>query len=95
MMYILGMIRINIYIPETLNKQLEFTAQRKKQVKAEVIREALEKGLPAVTPKDDSAKRLLELAKMAEKIHTGKAPNDVSINHDYYAWGGEKRSEED
>lgn len=42
--------------------------------------------------KRNSAQALIDLAKMAEKIVTKPGdPTDVSINHDYYAWGGEKR----
>lgn len=93
MMYIKSMLRINIYIPEELNKRLDFTAKAKRKAKAEVIREALNKGLVSLQKsKSPSAQALLNLAKMAEKIPTkGRVPKDFSKNLDYYTWGGEKR----
>ncbi len=86
------MLRINIYIPEDLNKKLDFTAKSRHKAKAEVIREALGQGLQVIQPKYGNAQALLDLAKMAEKIPTkGKVPKDLSKNLDYYTWGGEKR----
>lgn len=89
-MYIKVMLRINVYIPEDLNKKLDFMAQAKHKAKAEVIRKAIEKGLEETQPHLNQG--LIELVRLAEKIsfppHT---PTDVSENHDYYAWGGKKR----
>jgi len=86
------MLRINIYIPEELNKRLGFAAKSRGKVKAEVIREALDYGLTATEPKFGNGQALVDLAKMAEKIPTtGKVPKDFSKNLDYYTWGGEKR----
>ena len=86
------MLRINIYIPEDLNKKLDFTAKSRRKAKAEVIREALDHGLQVIQPKSGNAQALLDLAKMAEEIPTvGKVPKDFSKNLDYYTWGGEKR----
>lgn len=96
MMYNHGMLRINIYIPEDLNRKIEFTARAKKRVKAEVIREALDKGLKVgYSQKSSSAQALLDMAKEAERIAEKfniKGPKDLSENHDYYTWGGEKRN---
>ena len=86
------MLRINVYVPEDLNKKLDFTAKSRRKAKAEVIREALEHGLRAIQPKSGNAQVLLNLAKKAEVIPTkGKVPKDFSKNLDYYTWGGEKR----
>ena len=92
MMYIVSMLRINIYIPEDLNQQLDFTAKYMQKVKAEVVREALEAGLRKIQPKSNSAQALLDLAKKAEKIPTkGNIPKDFIKNLDFYTWGGKKR----
>ena len=92
MMYSFFMLRINIYIPEDLNKKLAFVAKTGRRAKAEVIRDALEQGLGAIAPKLGNARTLLNLAKMAEKIPTaGRVPKDFSKNLDYYTWGGKKR----
>lgn len=86
------MLRINIYIPEDLNQKLNFTAKYKRKAKAEVVREALEVGLREIQPKSSTAKTLLTLAKMAEKVPTkGDLPKDFIKNLDYYTWGGQKR----
>ena len=86
------MLRINVYVPEDLNKKLDFTAKSRRKAKAEIIREALEHGLQVMQPKSGNAQALLDLAKMAEKIPTkGEVPKDFSKNLDYYTWGGEKR----
>lgn len=51
-----------------------------RKTRAYIVREALE----------DRA--LLNLAKLAEKLPLStKAPRDLSLNHDYYAWGGRKK----
>ena len=86
------MLRINIYVPEDLNRKLDFTARSKHRSKAAIIREAIEKGLKTIQPKSTNAQALLDLAKKAEQIPTrGKVPNDFSKNLDYYTWGGKKR----
>lgn len=86
------MLRINVYIPEELNKRLDFTAQEMRKVKAEVIRDALDKGLSIIQPKSRTAQSLLELAKKSEEVPTqGSIPKDFIKNLDYYTWGGKKR----
>lgn len=83
------MLRVNIYLTDELNKEIERQALISKKSKAEVVREALEKGLKKAQPK--SAQALLDFAKAAEKIPTkGKLPKDLIENMDYYTWGGDK-----
>ena len=86
------MQRTHIYLPDDLNTEIEFTAKTQRKSKAEVIREALKEGLKVVEPKKSrSAQALLEMAKEAEKLHVS-GPKDLSYNHDYYTWGGKKKS---
>lgn len=62
--------------------------------KAEIVRMAIDSGLRSISPKDNSAQRLLDLTKEAEKIPTvGKVPKDLIKNLDYYTWGGTKQDE--
>lgn len=83
------MLRVNIYLTEELNREIEQQSRLTNKPKAEVVREALEKGLKKAHPK--SAQALLEFAHLAEKIPTkGKLPKDLIENMDYYTWGGEK-----
>jgi len=87
-------MRFYIHLPEELGHKIETTARFNRTTKAEVIREALKKGLktsPRVNSK--SAEALLNLAREAEKIPTkGKIPKDVIENMDFYTWGGSKKT---
>ena len=86
------MQRISVYIPDDTRQKINLVAKAKNKIQAEIIRDALDKGLRVIQPKSTSAQVLLDLAEMAKKIPTkGKVPKDASINHDYYLWGGEKR----
>lgn len=86
------MQRISVYIPEDTRKRINIVAKAKTKPEAEIIREALEKGLDVIHPKVTSVQALVDFAKMAEKIPTkGKVPADFVKNLDYYTWGGEKR----
>lgn len=85
------MLRTYLYIPEPLNKRINTTAKLQRKSKAEVMRYALENGLDLISAQG-GAETLLKLAKLAESLPPDpNAPNDLSINHDYYAWGGKKR----
>lgn len=86
------MQRISVHIPTDLKRRINIVAQAKSQVEAEIIREALDKGLEKIHPISTSAQALLDFSKMAEKIPTlPGTPTDISTNHDYYAWGGQKK----
>lgn len=84
-------MRFYIHLPEELGYQIERTAKVTQKTKAEIVRHALEKGLKFTHHrKSQSAKALLKLAEMAKKLK-GIGPKDLSINHDYYTWGGKKK----
>jgi len=85
------MQRISVFIPDETKRTINITAKAANKTEAEIIRDALSKGLKANHPKSN-AQALLDLAKMAKKIPTkGKVPADFIKNLDYYTWGGEKR----
>jgi len=86
------MLRVNIYLTEELNREIEQISRISAISKAEVVREALKKGLNKTSLKPNPNKALFEFIKLAESIPSEfGAPTDVSVNHDYYAWGGRKR----
>lgn len=88
---VLRMQRISVHIPDETKTTISLAAKAGNKTEAEIIRDALDKGLAANHPKSN-AQALLNLAKMAEKIPTkGKLPADFIKNLDYYTWGGEKR----
>lgn len=89
------MQRISVHISSDIKQRISRTAKATNKAESEVIREALHAGLNIIAPKRNSAQALLDLAKMAEQLPARHdAPKDVSENHDYYAWGGSKKSEE-
>ena len=90
------MQRISVYIPEDTRNRINIVARIISKAESEVIRDALEEGLEKIYPKSASAQALLYFSRMAEKIPTlPGTPKDVSANHDYYAWGGQKKKKHD
>ena len=85
------MQRTHIYLPEELNREIDYIAKLQGKTKAEITRKVLEEGLKTIKPKQSSStEALLKIVREAKKIK-GKAPRDLSINHDHYTWGGPKR----
>ncbi len=90
------MQRISVYIPEDTKQRITLISKAKSKLEAEIIRDALGEGLDIIYPLSNSAQSLLNLAKMGEKMSTPPGtPRDVSTNHDYYAWGGQKKNKND
>lgn len=88
------MQRISVHITDETKQRIDLAVKAKKKVEAELIREAIDAGLNIIAPKSNSAKQLLNLAKMAKGLpHDPKDPTDVSAKIDYYAWGGSKNDE--
>lgn len=85
------MYRMHIHLPDELKSQIAVAAMEAGEPKAEVVRKALQHGLKAYqSSRSSSAANLLKLADQASTT-PGRGPRDLSINHDYYAWGGRKR----
>ncbi len=88
------MQRISVHITDETKQRIDLAAKAKRKVEADLIREAIDEGLKKIYPPASSTQALLNLAKLAEQIATKPGtPTDISENHDYYAWGGEKKSE--
>lgn len=86
------MQRISVHISDETRQRIDLAAKAKRKVESELIREAIDAGLNIIYPKFSSAKALVDLAKMADKLPSKpNAPRDVSENLDYYAWGGQKK----
>jgi len=81
------MLRSYIYLPDELGRKIKRTAKLQKKSRAQVVREALEKGITSMQREQGaSAEVLLKLAKLAEK-YTIRGPKDLSANLDKYTWG--------
>lgn len=85
------MLKTYLYIPDELNKEIVQLASTQKKSKAAVLRAVITKGIEATKKERASgAEWLLKLAEMAKKYDV-KGPKDLSINHDYYLYGGKKK----
>lgn len=81
------MLRINIYIPEDLNRRLDLAAKSTYKAKAEIIRQALEKGISAVQQQGTaSVQVLLKIIELGKKYRV-KGPKDAVENFDEYLYG--------
>lgn len=67
------MIRTQLYLPERLYQELDLLAKRKRQPKAKVIRELLEKGVSGQTRRGAAGRALLRLAQIG-----ARGPKDLS-----------------
>lgn len=86
------MLKTYLYIPEQLEEKLKLTAKTQRKSKAEVMRQALQEGISVIEKQQaGGAEVLLKIAELAKKHHV-KGPRDLSINHDYYLWGGKKKN---
>ena len=80
------MLRTYLYIPEHLQQKISYTAKNQNKSKAEVIRQALEKGITQVTQQGTaSAQVLLRLAELGKQQNL-RGPKDSSEKMDQYLW---------
>ena len=80
------MLKTYLYLPESLNKRINYTAEIQNKSKAAVIREALEHGINTVQRQGSgSAEVLLKIAELGRKNNT-KGPKDSSAKMDEYLW---------
>ncbi len=80
------MLKTYLYIPEHLDKKIKQTAKAQNKSKAEVMRLALEKGIPAVDEYNNaSVEVLFKIAELGRKYKL-KGPKDGSKNMDKYLW---------
>ena len=81
------MLRTYLYIPDNLEKQINQVVQAQKKSKAEVLRQALEKGIAAVQQQGTaSARTLLKLAELGKRSGF-RGPKDSSKRIDELLWG--------
>ena len=83
------MQRISVHITDETKQRIDLAAKAKNKVESELIREAIDAGLNLIVPKFNSAKALVNLAKMAKGLPSERAePTDVSSDTATYAFGG-------
>jgi len=83
------MLKTYLYIPEQLGVKINQTAQNQNRSKADVIRQAIEKGIVVVSQQGTaSAQALFQIAEVGNK-YKPKGPKDLSKNLDRYLWGME------
>lgn len=80
------MLKTYLYIPEHLNKKIDYTAKTQNKSKAEIIRQALENGIGTVQQQGTaSAEVLLKIAELGKKNNV-RGPKDSSTRMDEYLW---------
>lgn len=80
------MLKTYLYIPEHLNRKIDYTAKMQNRSKAEVIRQALESGIGTVQQQSAaSAEVLLKIAELGKKYNV-KGPKDSSTRMNEYLW---------
>lgn len=81
------MLKTYLYIPEQLGQKIHLTAKTQNKSKAEVMRQALERGI--INLQQQGIASVQALFKIAEigKRHKPKGPKDLSSNLDKYLWG--------
>ena len=81
------MLKTYLYIPEHLEEKLKLTATTQHKSKAEVMRQALEKGISVVAQQGTaSAQVLLKIAELGKKYKV-KGPKDAVEHFDEYLYG--------
>jgi predicted DNA-binding protein len=81
------MLKTYLYIPEQLEEKIKYTAKAQKRSKADVIRQALEKGIFAVQQQGTaSVQVLLKIAELGRKYKV-KGPKDAVERFDEYLYG--------
>lgn len=77
-----------VYLDKGLLSYIERLAQSLRRKKADLMREALARGVKEIRPvHSGSAQALLELAEFAEGLPPDKSvPKDLSTNLDKYLW---------
>lgn len=80
------MLKTYLYLPETTYKEIRTLAKTEKTSRAQITRQAIEKGLEALRrKKEGSVEVLFRLAELGKKykIH---GPRDASTKMDEYLW---------
>lgn len=81
------MLKTYLYIQDHLEKQINQAVQIQKKSKAEILRQALEKGIAAVQQQGTaSAQTLLKLAQIGKRS-SFRGPKDSSERIDELLWG--------
>ena len=81
------MLKTYLYVPEELEEKINLTARIQHKSKAEILRQALEKGIIAVQNQGTaSVQALLKIAQIGKQNNV-KGPKDGSEKMDKYLWG--------
>ncbi len=81
------MFKTYLYIPEQLEEKIKYTAKTQNKSKAEVMRQAMEKGISTLQQQGTaSAQVLLKIAELGKKYKV-KGPKDAVERFDEYLYG--------
>lgn len=80
------MLKTYLYVPDDLEEKINITARSQNKSKAEVIRQALEKGIVSVQNQGTASTAILLKIAALGKQNSVKGPKDSAVNHDRYLW---------
>lgn len=85
------MQRISVHVSNETKRKLDLVAKFENKIESELLREAIDAGLDLIFPKFNSAKHLVDLARMAKKLKSQpKELADISSDTAKYAFGNQK-----
>jgi len=88
------MFKTYLYLPENLEEKIKYTSAAQKKSKAEVMRQALEKGIADLQREGSaSAQTLLKLAELGKK-HKLRGPKNSSVRMNELLWGKDWNKDE-
>ena len=81
------MLKTYLYVPDELEKRINLTAKIQNKSKAEVIRQALEKGITVVQNQGTASVKVLQKIAELGKKYNVKGPKDAVERFDEYLYG--------
>ena len=85
MLYVIDMVRTQVYLHKDQVQEIAFIAKRQKREKAKVIRALIQKGIEAEKDRQSVGSALLELAQLGKNLNL-RGPKNLSstIDADLY-----------
>lgn len=81
------MLKTYLYVPDSLEEKIRYAAELQKKSRAEIMRQALERGIAALKQQSDASVQVLfKIAELGKKNKV-KGPKDGVEHFDEYLYG--------
>lgn len=81
------MLKTYLYVPDSLEEKIRYAAELQRKSKAEIMRQALERGIAALKQQSDASVRVLfKIADLGRKNKV-RGPKDSVERFDEYLYG--------